>query len=75
MLAQDRPYDRRRDALELPNLGRRVSYEAARRLFNIGDGSMNRAEMLILDLDDFTSGEDRGECVFACTNQLWHDSR
>ena len=72
MLAQDRAYDRRRNALELPNLGRRVSFEAARRLFDIGDGSMNRAEMLILDLDDFTSGEYRGECVLAYSSQLIH---
>ena len=70
ILAQDRAYDRRRDALELPNLRRRVCFEAARRLFNIGDGSMNRAEMLILDLDHFTPGEYRGECVLAYSSQL-----
>jgi hypothetical protein len=52
-----------------------MSFKAARRLFNVGNGSMNRAEMLILDLDHFTSGENRGECVLAYLNQLWHDKR
>jgi hypothetical protein len=47
-----------------------MSFEAARRLCDIGDGSMNRAQMLILDLDHFTSGENGGECVLAYTNQL-----
>jgi len=49
-----------------------MSFKATRRLFNIGDSSMNRAEMLILDLDHFTSRKNRGECVLACGSQLWH---
>jgi hypothetical protein len=52
-----------------------MRFKAARRLFDIGDGSMNRAEMLILELGHFTSGENRGECVLAYINQLWHDRR
>ena len=43
-----------------------MSFKAARCLFDIGDGSMNRAEMLILDLYDFTSCKNRGEDVLAC---------
>jgi hypothetical protein len=48
-----------------------MSFKAARRLFYIGDGSMNRAEMLILDLDDFTSCKNRGEYVLAYEKLAW----
>jgi hypothetical protein len=52
-----------------------MSLKAARRLFDIGDGSMYRAEMLVLDLDDFTSRKNRGECFFAYSNQLSQEKR
>jgi hypothetical protein len=42
-----------------------MSFQASSRLFDIGNSGVDRAEMLVLDLDDLTSRQYRRESIFA----------
>jgi hypothetical protein len=65
MLAQCLEGLRSSHVLELPNLRRQMSFQASSRLFDIGNSGVDRAEMLVLDLDDLTSRQYRRESIFA----------